>query len=276
LKGGTSSQYLSSILLCAPYFEQDTEIKIIGDLASKPYIDMTLEVMNKFGVHVVNKSYKIFKIKAGQKYQARDYKIEPDASAASYFIAGAALTGQRVRFPGLRLDTRQGDIGFIEIVNQAQSLKLKAKNHNVKRKARDLLFQGVGKLQAVEVDMNSMPDMVPTLAVLAMFAKGKTVIKNVANLRIKETDRLKALATEIKKFGIRVREFNDGIEIVGNPNLPITNYQLPITTYNDHRIAMAFAVAKLLIPDIIIENRECVAKSFPRFWEEWGKLEYGI
>ncbi|MFH1712771.1 MAG: 3-phosphoshikimate 1-carboxyvinyltransferase, partial [Candidatus Jacksonbacteria bacterium] len=256
-------------------------IEIIGELTSKPYVDMTIDVMWQFGVKVVNQDYKIFKVKAGQKYQPRDYQIEPDASGASYFMAGAALTGRCVRFPGLSIMSKQGDVGFARVLAKCQMsnvnpASLQGQKYKVKGKSLEdcLEFYGTGELKGISVDMNSMPDMVPTLAVLAMFAKGKTVIKNVANLRIKECDRLHALATEIRKFGIKIKELPDGLKIFGNPKLLITNYELRITikTYNDHRMAMAFAVAKLVMPDIIIENQDCTVKSFPEFWKEWHKI----
>ena len=286
LKGDASSQYLSSILLCAPYFDKDTEIEIIGELTSKPYVDMTIQTMRDFGVRVINQNYRHFKVKVDQKYRACDYQIEPDASAASYFMAGAALTGKTVRFPGLSMMSKQGDIKFVEVLEQIKNLKLKIKNCNLKLKIREdcLIFKGSGSLSGISVDMNCMPDMVPTLAVLAIFAKGRTVIRNVANLRIKETDRLRALATEIRKFGIEIKEKKDGLEIVGRPELRNRETDKPVNmagrqknmikvkTYNDHRMAMAFAVAKLVIPDMIIENPGCTAKSFPGFWNEWRKL----
>ena len=269
LRGHASSQYLSSILLCAPYFDKDTTIKIIGELTSKPYIKMTIQIMRDFGVKVINQEYKKFIIKAGQTYKPRNYKIEPDASGASYFIAGAVLTGKAVKFPGLKINSKQGDVGFA-------ALAAKMQNSKVQNPKDCLGFSGTGReLKGITVDLNKMPDMVPTLAVLAMFAKGRTIIKNVANLRIKETNRLKALVTEIKKFGIIVRELPDGLMIDGQPQLKCqsSNIKCQIRTYKDHRIAMAFAVAKLVCPDIIIENPQCVAKSFPGFWKEWRNME---
>ncbi len=268
LKGEASSQYLSSILLVVPYFDQDSEIKISGELTSKPYVDMTIKVMQDFGVSVINQNYEKFIVKAGQKYQPQiKYQIEPDASAASYFIAGAGLTGRTVSFPRLPLAANQGDINFVKIIRKMQpDAEFKDTDHG-------LMFKGGTELCGIDVDMNQMPDMVPTLAVLAMFARGRTVIKNVKNLRIKESDRIKALTQEIRKFGVEVKELGDGLIVQGLKfKVQSCSLKFKVNVYNDHRLAMAMAVAKLMLPDIIIESPQCVAKSFPGFWEEWKKL----
>ncbi|OGY74716.1 MAG: 3-phosphoshikimate 1-carboxyvinyltransferase [Candidatus Jacksonbacteria bacterium RIFOXYA2_FULL_43_12] len=266
LNGGASSQYLSSILLSAPYFEESSEIKIQGKLTSRPYAEMTQEVMQAFGVKVTNKNYQVFKVPGGTQYHECDFKVAPDASAASYFMAGAVLSGKRVQLPGLKLDAG-GDVNFIKILQQLQpSARFKASKIG-------LDLKGGQGLRGGTFDLNDMPDMVPTLAVLAMFAAGRTRIKNIANLRLKETDRLRALATEIRKFGVAVKERPTGLEIVGCPDIKKPLSKIIVETYNDHRLAMAFAVAKLILPGIIIKNPKCVAKSFPDFWQEWKKMQ---
>lgn len=268
LRGNASSQYLSSILLCAPYFDRDTEVEIIGELTSKPYVDMTIQVMLEFGVEVENQEYRRFRIRAREKYRAHKFLIEPDASSASYFLAGAALFGHTVLFPGLCQTSLQGDARFVEVLARMQN------DCRINWKNSGLEFYGGTKLHGIEADLNDMPDMAPTVAALAMFAQGRTKITNIANLRIKESDRIGALADEIKKFGVKVYERSSSLEIVGNPTLrsPVNTDSFIVRTYDDHRMAMAFAVAKLCFPAILLENSNCVSKSFPGFWREWGKM----
>ena len=259
LKGDVSSQYLSSILMTAPYAKQSTQIGIMGDLASKPYADITLDVMNNFGVRVSNKNYKTFTIKNSQKYRATDYKIEGDASSASYFLAAAAITKGTVRVENLNPNSMQGDIRFADILQQMGC--------HVKK--GDGFIEVTGdELEGIEVDMNKMPDVVPTLAVVSLFAGSSTKIKNVPNLRVKETDRIKALSTEISRLGAHVMEFEDGLEI----NASKCMHGAEIETYNDHRMAMSFAIAGLEIDGIKIKNPNCVSKSFPNFWDVFNTL----
>lgn len=266
LFGEDSSQYLSSILLCAPYFDKDTEIEITGELTSKPYIDLTIAVMRAFGVEVENRGYRHFIIRTDKKYRAQDFELEPDASSASYFLAGAALLGRSVSFRGLMRESAQGDARFVKILKRMQN------DCHCEWNNYGLVFNGGVCLEGITADLNAMPDMAPTIAVLAIFAKGKTHIKNIANLRIKESDRISAIVNEIKKFGVKVCEYSDGLEIFGNPKLRQTCKTITFCTYNDHRMAMSGAVAKLACPAIMIENQACVSKSFPDFWNEWGKM----
>lgn len=265
LKGGTinidgtrSSQFISSILLVAPYADSDVTLELAGGMVSRPYIDLTLDVMRKFGVDV-NESGRSFYISTARKYLSNEYIIEADASSASYFFAAAAITGGSVLVRHISLTSKQGDIKFLNIL-QRMGCKATADNEGIKVTG--------GNLTAISVDMNEMPDMVPTLAVVALFAEGKTSIKNVKHLRYKESDRLTALATELRKLGAEVTEYDDGLEI-----LPKGKYiGAEIETYDDHRIAMSFAIAGLKIPGIKIHNTGCVKKSFPNFWEEFEKL----
>ncbi|MGR3303376.1 MAG: 3-phosphoshikimate 1-carboxyvinyltransferase [Candidatus Scalindua sp.] len=258
IPGNISSQYISAILLAAPYAKNDVSIVVIDDLASKNYVDMTIDVMNKFGVEVERDSYRESSVKSGQNYKGCEYIVEPDASGASYFFAAAAITGGRVRVEGLGESSLQGDIKFIDI--------LKEMGCSV-RKSSDWLEVEGGVLRGVDVDMNDTPDVVQTLASVAVFAEGNTRIRNVSNLRYKETDRITAIVNELKKVGVEVTEFDDGIEIIPSPP-----HSAEISTYDDHRMAMSFALIGLRVEGIKIENPECVEKTFPDFFERLQQL----
>ena len=247
-----SSQFVSGLLLAAPYAENDCIIEVKGRLSSRPYVDLTLKVMKDFGIQVENKDYQYFFVPKGN-YKAKDYIIEGDCSTASYFWAAAAILKGEVTVSPINADSAQADIGFVWILEK-MGCKVEIKENGIKVIGKDL--------KGISVDMNNMPDVVPTLAVVAAFAKGVTEIKNVAHLRYKECDRLHALANELKKIGINVEEKKGGLIIEGGkPHGTI------IETYNDHRIAMSFAIAGLKVPGIEIINPDCVKKSFPGFWE---------
>jgi 3-phosphoshikimate 1-carboxyvinyltransferase len=258
IPGNISSQYISAILLTAPYADSDVRIVVIDDLASKNYVDMTIDVMNRFGVAVERDSYKEFSVKSGQEYKGCEYMVEPDASGASYFFAAAAITGGKVRVEGLGDGSLQGDSRFVDILS-----KMGCRT----KKSHDWLEVEGGELIGIDVDMNDTPDVVQTLAPVAAFAKGKTRIRNVKNLRYKETDRITAIVNELKKVGVEAREFEDGIEIVPSPP-----HSADISTYNDHRMAMSFAILGLRTKGIRIKNPECVEKTFPDFFERLEKL----
>lgn len=257
LKGNLSSQYLTSILLCAPYAKNGVTISIAGNLASKPYVDITLDVMKSFGVSSKNAGYKKFIIK-NKGYRARSYAIEGDASSASYFFAAAAIAKGRVMVNNINPATKQGDIKFVDILKKMGCGLKKGKNY--------IKIEG-HSLKGIDVDMNEMPDIVPTLAVTSVFAEGVTTIRNVPNLRLKETDRLRALDFELRKIGANVEELQDGLKIKRR-----RVQKAIIETYNDHRMAMSFAVAGLAINGIRIKNPACVKKSFPDFWEKFNEL----
>ncbi|MEE9605902.1 MAG: 3-phosphoshikimate 1-carboxyvinyltransferase [Candidatus Scalindua sp.] len=259
MKGNVSSQYISAILLAAPYATNDVHIIITDDLVSKSYVDMTIEVMNKFGVNVKRNSYKEFHVESGQSYKGCEYMVEPDASSASYFFAVAAITGGKVRVEGLGENSLQGDASFVDILGKMGC---------VARKAKGWLEVEGGKLRGIDIDMNNTPDVVQTLVAVAVFAEGKTRIRNVKNLRYKETDRISALVNELKRIGVKVREYEDGLEI--EPST--APHSAEISTYNDHRMAMSFALIGLRIRGIKIKNPECVHKTFPDFFERLEKL----
>lgn len=265
LKGGTariggeeSSQFLSALLIISPYASQDVHIDVTGRLVSKPYVDMTRQVMSAFGVEVQCEEFHSFSVKARQRYIARRYRIEGDASTASYFFSAAAVTRGRVRVENFRTDSIQGDTGFLDILEKMGC--------GVVREENWAEVQGK-ELQGIEIDMNGMPDLVPTLAVTAAFARGETLIKNIGHLRLKESDRIKALAGEISKMNIRVEEGEDWLKIEGGKA-----YGTEVEPYDDHRLAMSFAIAGLAVPGIKIKGERCVDKSFPGFWEALKRL----
>ncbi len=257
LKGSKSSQYFSSLLISAPYAKGDVTIKILGEISSKPYIDVTINVMEEFGVEVENKNYEEFFVKSGQRYEAREYSVEGDFSNAAYFFAAAAVTGGRVRVVNVNPDSAQGDRFFVDCLDEMGCDIREGKNW--------IEVKG-NKLKPIKRDMNDYPDIVQPLAVVAAFAEGKSEFTNIAHLRYKECDRLKAPVTELKKMGINAIDAEDSLIVEGGHQM----HGAEIDTYNDHRMAMSFAIAGLKIPGIKIKNPEVVNKSFPEFW---GRLE---
>jgi 3-phosphoshikimate 1-carboxyvinyltransferase len=261
LSGAISSQYLSALLFIGPLAPAGLEIEVTGDLVSRPYVDLTLEVLSDFGISFYREGYRYFQLPGGQCYLPQDYQIEADASSASYFWAAAALTGGRVTITNLGLTSSQGDAAFPQVLERMGCA--------ITSTAAGLTVQG-GPLSGVEVNMAAMPDLVPTLAVLAAFAQGETVITGVAHLRHKESDRLAAVVTELGKMGLEARETEEGLVIRGGkPRGAVIN------TYNDHRLAMSFAVAGLKVPGLSITDPDCVGKSFPEFWDYFKKLGQG-
>ncbi|MDP6626084.1 MAG: 3-phosphoshikimate 1-carboxyvinyltransferase, partial [Nitrospinota bacterium] len=234
MNGDNSSQYFTSLLLSAPYAKKDVLIKVKGQLTSRPYIDLTIDVMKAFGVEVENNSYGSFAVKAGKGYKAREYEIESE--------------------------TLHGDIKFVDILRKMGCEIVKGK---------DFVEIKGGDLNGIDVNMNEMPDAVQTLAVTALFAHGETRITGVPNLRIKETDRIKALATELSRLGAEVRELDDGLVI-----MPGKLQSAEVETYDDHRMAMSFALAGLKIHGIKIKGPECVSKSFPGFFDKLESLSF--
>ncbi len=262
LPEGKSSQYLSSLLLVAPYAQQASTLEVIGDVFSKPYVAMTLSVMSDFGVSVeCNEEFTSFTIPQGT-YKAMEYEIEGDASNASYFWAAAAITGGQVTVSNVPVPSLQGDAGLVPLLARMGC--------EVSKDGNGITLNGCDRLEGITVDMGDMPDVVPTLAVVAAFAHGKTVISNIAHLRIKECDRLTATLTELAKMGAKVEEGDDYMVIHGDGGARLHGAE--IETYNDHRMAMSFAVAGLRVPSVKISGEGCVAKSFPDFWERFGKL----
>jgi len=259
IKASESSQFLSAMLMILPFMEKNSEIHVEGELVSKPYVDLTIDMQRRFGVKIKNSNYKKFALTSDDNCKPSNVFIEPDASSASYFLGAAAIAKKKIKVKGLGSNSLQADLSFLDV--------LKKMGCKVQKNKSEIILKG-NKLKGVSVDLNSSPDIVQTLAVTACFAEGKTKIKNVANLRLKETDRLKALSVELKKIGADVKEFQDGLEII-----PGEIQHAEISTYNDHRMAMSFALARLMNPKIKIRNQNCVKKSFPNFWSEFNKIK---
>ncbi len=255
-----SSQYVSSILIAAPYAAGDVDIEIHGSIVSRPYVEMTLAVMKSFGVPVEKRDENRFSVRGGQRYRACRYLVEGDLSSASYFFLAAAVCGGTVRVMNTNFWTHQGDVRLLRYLKEL-GCAVTATDRWIEVSGGTLVE---GEFTA---SMEDLPDMVPTLAVLAALRPGKTVIRNVAHLRIKESNRLEVLVKELTKTGVRAEEFKDGIVITGG-----TPHGAEIETYNDHRIAMSFAVMGLAVPGMRIRNPDCVRKSFPGFWDEFSKL----
>ena len=252
-----SSQFVSAMLMPAPLWPLGIKLTVVGEVA-RPFIDMTLRVMETWGASSSATGDQIV-VPGGQWYRAQRYTVEPDASSASYFAAAAALIGGRVRIPHLTKNSVQGDTGFLSVLEK-MGANLTWLNNVVE-------IEGTGTLTGVDIDMNGMPDMVPTLAAIAPFASTPTKIRGVGFIRYHESDRLHVLATELHRLGATVRGTEDGLEIE-----PSTLRGAEIETYEDHRIAMAFAVTGLKQPGITIKDPACVAKTFPDFFDKLAAL----
>ncbi|MGD2271205.1 MAG: 3-phosphoshikimate 1-carboxyvinyltransferase [Desulfobacterales bacterium] len=260
IPGNQSSQFVSSLLLAGPYAGRNMEIEIKGQLVSAPYVDLTLDVMEHFGVSVAREAYSYFKVPCHKKYRPCRFHVEGDLSSASYFWAAAAVTGGTVATENIHSNTsHQGDMRFLEILQKMRCY--------VKREPQKVTVSG-RSLSGVDADMGTMPDMVPTLAAIALFAEGKTVIRNVAHLRFKESDRLTAVAMEWQRLGGHLEELPDGLIIHGGQKLVGTK----VDSHDDHRLAMALAVIGLNVPGVEIKNPGSVIKSFPRFWDLWNTM----
>jgi len=255
-----SSQYVSALLLCGPYTAKGIEVILEGNIVSAPYIDLTVRVMSDFGAQVLQTGKGQFQVGTQHMYTGTDYEVEGDASSASYFFLASALLRKAIRVYGVSRRSSQGDMGLLDILEKVGCL-VESGNRYVQVSAGDLISGDM------TFDMGNLPDMVPTVGVLSAFRKGRTKITNVAHLRIKESNRLAAMTAELHRIGITVSELPDGLLIEGGEARPAS-----IETYNDHRIAMSFAVAGLAVPGITIADKKCVDKSFPGFWRELEKI----
>ncbi|MCA9219217.1 MAG: 3-phosphoshikimate 1-carboxyvinyltransferase [Planctomycetales bacterium] len=261
VRGDISSQFLSGLLMAVPYADSSVTIEVDGDLVSKPYVEMTLAVMRSFGVEVdAAEDLRRFSIAAPTAYTGRQYSIEPDASAASYFWAAAAISGGEVTVEGLTPDALQGDVAFCDC--------LRAMGCEVTASADGIMVRG-GRLRGIDVDMNAISDTVQTLGAVALFAEGPTTITNVGHIRHKETDRIGDLARELRKFGATVDESSDGLRITP-PESGLHGAE--IETYNDHRMAMSLALVGLRTPGVVILNPRCTEKTYPRFFEDLRRV----
>jgi 3-phosphoshikimate 1-carboxyvinyltransferase len=253
-----SSQFLSALLMTAPCAQMPVELVLQGPLVSEPYVAMTIRLMREFGVEVATRRNGGYRI-VPQRYGGRSFAIDPDASAASYFFAGAAITGGEVTVEGLSRDSLQGDVRFVDVLEQMGC--------EVHWGQSSITVQG-RPLRGVDVDMNDISDTAQTLAAVAVFADGSTRIRNIAHVRHKETDRIRAMVTELKRLGIEALEHDDGLTIPPpSGGLPAIRPAL-IQTYDDHRMAMSFALIGLRASGIRISNPACVAKTYPAFFED--------
>lgn len=261
IDGSISSQFLTALLMAAPLAEGDMEIQIMGELVSKPYIDITLAMMKDFGVTVENQNYQTFIVKGNQSYiSPKRYLVEGDASSASYFLAAGAIKGN-VKVTGIGKNSIQGDRLFADVLE-----KMGAKI----TWGEDFIQAEQAPLHGVDMDMNHIPDAAMTIATTALFAEGETVIRNIYNWRVKETDRLSAMATELRKIGAEVEEGEDFIRI---QPLALAQFQAAeIATYNDHRMAMCFSLIALSNTPVTILDPKCTAKTFPTYFSEFEKL----
>jgi len=260
VRGDVSSQFLSGLLMALPYSRDETTVEVEGVLVSRPYVLMTIQVMEEFGVRVNNRKDRRFDVRPG-RYRGRTYAVEPDASAASYFFAAAAITGGTVTVDGLGTDSIQGDMGFVDLLEFMGCAVVRGRTSTTVTGA---------PLRGVDVDMNAISDTVMTLAVVALFATGITRIRNVGHIRHKETDRISALATELRKFGATITEQPDGLILFPPESSPTT--PTSVATYDDHRMAMAFALVGLKVPGVTILDPGCVAKTYPGFWDDLARL----
>jgi len=256
IRGDISSQFLTALLMAIPLTKKEVSIEIVGDLISKPYIDITLNLMSRFGVHVKKIDWQHFLIPGSSAYVSPgEIFVEGDASSASYFLAAGALAGD-IEVKGIGKNSIQGDVKFTEAL-ALMGAKIKTLEASIK-------VSKVKTLQAINLDCNHIPDAAMTLAVLALFANGTTKLHNIGSWRVKETDRIKAMATELKKLGAAVVEGEDFIEIT--PPLHIKE-DVEIDTYDDHRIAMCFSLVSLKNISITINDPACVNKTFPTYFE---------
>ena len=260
-----SSQFISALLMVGPYMQRGLEIEFEGEITSLPYVKMTLNLMKQFGVAFeADRGYRAVHVPAG-RYRATDYWVEPDASNASYFLAAAAVVpGSRCTIEGLGSRSLQGDAEFCDVLGRMGC------SINQTLNTTTVAAPPSGRLKGIDVDLNAMPDMAQTLAVVALFADGATAIRNVGNLRVKETDRMAALQTELAKLGADVEVISNDLHIIPPPDHCLT--PATIDTYDDHRMAMAFAVAGLAQPGVTINDPRCVDKTFPDYFEYLDRL----
>jgi 3-phosphoshikimate 1-carboxyvinyltransferase len=258
LDASQSSQFLTSLMLTGPCTEDGLEIDMVGEFKTQ-YIDITMAVMRSFGAEVEHDDYRRFRIPGAQRYQSRTYSIEPDASNASYFFAAAALTGGRVRINDINIDSVQGDIHFVDVLEEMGC--------TVNRDDDGIEVVGPEQLKGIDIDMKEISDTSLTLAAIAPFADGPVSIRNIEHTRRQETDRIHAMATELDRLGVAVVEHQDGITITPSQPVPAA-----IDTYDDHRVAMSLALVGLKVPGVRINDPGCVSKTFPTYFEVWEGL----
>ena len=260
IAGKISSQFLSALLMVAPYAKFPTEIQLTTELNSKPYVDMTIAVMNEFGLSIEREDYSRFTIYPATYLPIPNYQVESDASAASYFFAASAICGGSVRVENISRTSKQGDIAFLDVLARMGC--------EIREMENSIEVTGIASLQGIDVDMSDIPDTAQTLAVIAPFASSPTRIRGIASARVKETDRVHGTCVELGRLGVSVEEHEDGMTIY-----PCTAFEPgTIQTYNDHRMAMAFSLVGLRFDGVTIENPTCVSKTFPDYFEVLDSL----
>jgi 3-phosphoshikimate 1-carboxyvinyltransferase len=260
VRGDVSSQFLTALLMALPLSRRDSSIKVEGGLISTPYVEITLNVMRRFGIEVGRSGWRFFEIPGKTYVSPGSIFIEGDASSASYFLAAGAIGGGPVRVEGVGRDSIQGDVRFIEVLER-MGAKVSMSEDWIETSAEK-------KLKPLDMDMNHIPDAAMTAAVLALFAEGPSTLRNIASWRVKETDRLAAMATELRKLGAQVQEGSDFLKI--SPGK--IKAGVAIDTYDDHRMAMSFALVALGGVPVRINDPQCVAKTFPDFFATFGKI----
>ncbi len=255
IAGDISSQFLSALLMVAPYAKFSIEIEVATELNSKPYVDMTIAIMKDFGVEIRRNGYELFTIHPAHYSPLSTYQIESDASAASYFFAAPAICGGTVRVENISRTSKQGDIAFLDVLEQMGCQVTDGENF--------IEISGAESLLGMDIDMRNIPDTAQTLAAIAPFASSPTRIRGIASARVKETDRVHATCVELARLGVQVDEHEDGMTIYPCQIFKPANIQ----TYNDHRMAMAFSVIGLRLGDVTIENPSCVSKTFPNYFK---------
>ena len=259
VQGNISSQFISGLLLVAPFADGDLKITLTSELVSVKYVDMTIKMMEEFGVKVQRNGYKEFFIADGQKYKAKDFIIPGDWSSASYFLATAALLQDKIKIINMDLNSTQGEAKFYEVLEKMGC--------EVELGENSITLTSNNKLNGVDIDMGNMPDVAQTLAAIAPFSNGKTTIRNIEHLRYKECDRVEETANELRKIGGNVSTTKDSITI--EPSQILSGQ---IETHNDHRMAMSFALCGLKAENVVINNPEVSSKSFPIYWEKLQEI----
>jgi 3-phosphoshikimate 1-carboxyvinyltransferase len=262
MAGSQSSQYFSALMMAAPLTEHGIEIEVVGTLVSRPFLDLTLAVMRAFGAVGEHHAYRRISVPGGQRYRGTAFRVEPDATSASYFFAAAAVTGGTVTVAGLTPASAQGDLGFVEVLARMGC--------RVERTAFGVTVSGPERLRGVDADFEDISDTALTLAAIAPFADAPVRVRGIGHTRAQETDRVAAMATELRKLGVPVEEHPDGWTI-----WPAQPHGGTVETYDDHRMAMSLAVLSLRTPGVVIRDPRCVAKTFPDFFDRFGRLIAG-
>lgn len=259
IPGNISSQFISGLLFALPLLKKDSKIILTSPLESKGYIDLTLQMLEYYGIHIENHDYQIFDIQGGQTYQSKDYYVEADYSQAAFYLVAGALNNDVV-LKGLNLNSLQADKEVLEILARMNASIIQTdEGLSIKASA----------LQATDIDGSQCPDVIPILSLACVFANGTSTIYNASRLRIKECDRLKAICQELNRLGANIIEKEDGLVITGLTSL----HGSSVSSWNDHRIAMTLAIASTKLKEaLIVDNKDCVKKSYPSFWQDFVKL----